>query len=236
MILITRPKTESLKLKNKLQQKGYLVHINTLSNIVIKKNIKPVSSKFLCLISSPRAAEALINAKRTKLGLPLCVIGNSSKKKLVTHGYKNIIHTSINSHQMYKYLSSKKNKFVKMFKGIEYLTGSITNKHFIYKLENLEYALNVRTVYSTRYKKKLDVQTKDLLRSKKIDTVLIYSKKNAEFFIKLLLNSGLNKNNNLTFVCMSKNIGDYILDNGYRNVFIAKKPDEKSMIDQLIKL
>ena len=82
MILITRPKTESLKLKNKLQQKGYLVHINTLSNIIIKKNIEPVSSKFLCLISSPRAAEALINARHIKLSLPLCVIGNSSKKKI----------------------------------------------------------------------------------------------------------------------------------------------------------
>ncbi len=236
MILITRPKTESLKLKNKLQQKGYLVHINTLSNIIIKKNIEPVSSKFLCLISSPRAAEALINARHIKLGLPLCVIGNSSKKKLITYGYNNILHTSSNSQQMYSYLSSKRNKFAKMFRGIEYLTGSITNKHFIYKLENLNYAVNVRTVYRTHYKKKFDVQTKNLLRSKKIDTILIYSKKNAEFFIKLLLNSGLNKNNNLTFVCMSKNIGDYILDNGYGNVFIAKKPDEKSMIDKLIKL
>ena len=131
MILITRPKTESKLLQNKLAYLGYESVIESLSSFKVNKLNITSTKKKIILVSSPRATEILLEKKLLQTNTLLLVIGRSSTLKLRKSGFHNIIYTASNSELMLKYIKRKLKDITRngSYK-IHYYTSNVGNKYF----------------------------------------------------------------------------------------------------------
>lgn len=237
MILITRPKNESYRLKDEISSLGFDVHVKPLSQFKLKKNTLTVNKKTIIMISSPRAAKFIIQSSGIIKSTPLLIIGKSSYIKLNQSGFSNIIHTSKNSDDMFSYL--KKNLLIffdkRKFDRLLYLTGSVFNKSFVRRLEEMK--IKKIIVYETIFIKKFDSLTIKLIQSQKIKVCLLFSQANAKYFVKLLQFHNLqNFAQKIIFLSLSKNISQIMINAGFENSICSKQPSQKSLIDKLKKL
>ena len=102
MILITRPKNESLRLKKDLINRVSICYrpLSSFHSVPVKSlNAK----NNVILTSSPRATQILIDKKYISTSTPLLVIGGSSLKTKVSRLQENNTH-HLNSKEMFSYL------------------------------------------------------------------------------------------------------------------------------------
>ena len=140
MILITRPKKESLNLKKKIDSLGYESITAPLSYFrSLSFNLEAPKNKII-LISSPRATTILLNSNQIPKTTHLLIVGNSSFQKFYQAGFKNIIHVTRNSDEMCNYINNGLKKILKkfFFSQILHLTGSISNNDFIEKVKHIK--------------------------------------------------------------------------------------------------
>ena len=237
MILITRPKNESYKLKDEISSLGFDVHVKPLSQFKLKKTTLTVDKKSIIMISSPRAAKFIIKSSGIIKSMPLLIIGRSSYIKLNQSGFTNIIHTSKNSDEMFSYLKKNLSIFFdkRKFDRLLYLTGSVFNKSFVRQLEEIK--IKKIVVYETSFIKKFDSLTIKLIRSQKIKVCLLFSQANAKHFVKLLQFHNLqNFAQKIIFLTLSKNISQIMIDAGFENSICSNQPNQKSLTDKLQKL
>tara|TARA_B100000886_G_C20312596_1_gene444522 strand:- start:122 stop:838 length:717 start_codon:yes stop_codon:yes gene_type:complete len=230
MILITRPKDQAQKLNNKLLALKTNTYIESLSKIKLQKDNFVFQKNTTYLISSPQTINFIIeNISKTK-NIKFLVIGTSSSAKLKDYGFRKIIFTAKNSDEMLSYL--KKNSI----RSVNYMTGTVRNKNFCNKIENLGIKLILTTIYKTQFKKSLSQKCIRLIKSKSIKFVLIYSPANARHFIKLLKKSNLQSEARyIIYVCLSKNIAQEFINHGFTTSY-ARLPNEISLINKLKKL
>tara|TARA_Y100000816_G_scaffold280091_1_gene253085 strand:- start:870 stop:1589 length:720 start_codon:yes stop_codon:yes gene_type:complete len=233
MILITRPKTESKLLQNKLADLGYASVIESLSSFKFNKQEINNIQKKIILISSPRATKILLEKKLLRPDTLLLVIGKSSALRLKKSGLKNIIYTASNSELMLKYI---KRNFKNITKNgsynICYCTSNVSNKIFLKQLEMLRVSKVI--IYKTVFKKNLSKKTVQLIKNNKIKICLLYSQENAKRFIKLIHSHDLYKNaKNIVFLSLSKKIANYIINEGLSKSICALRPNQKSLIAKL---
>ena len=236
MILITRPKIESLKLKTKLRAIGFESHIDSLSQFTVKKKNLSISKLHIVMITSPRVADIVLKSNKISKTIPLLIIGSSSLNKLRQSGFKNIIHTAQDSDKMIIFI---KRNFRKIFidknlKGIDYLTGSISNNVFIKNIKSLGVNIKKKIIYETNFKKRLHPLTIKLIKSKKIKICLLYSQENTKHFLKLIDQEKMQGQcSKISFLCLSPKISKIIKQAAFKNVRNAKHPNQQSLIKEL---
>lgn len=238
MILIIRPKKESFLLKRKIDQLGLESCVDSISSFKgIKKNDLSVSKKTIVLISSPRAANTILNSNIISTKTPLLIIGRSSFKKLKQNGFEKIIYTSQDSKNMYRYIKKHLKNILNTYPNykITYLSGSVSNLYFVKKLNAL--GIKRKIIYKTVFKNSLDTNTINLIRKKKIKVCLLYSQANAKHLVKLLNNQQLKTiAKDILFVSLSANISKLMIDFGFQNLISVKKPNQKNMLAVLSKI
>ncbi len=236
MILITRPKKESLNLKAKLDKDKIPCIVDSLSSFVKVKSDLIVSNSKIVLISSPRAAQIVIEDKSLTKQINFLIIGARSQKKLREAGYKNIIFTSQNSDQMLKYIKLNFTKIKKFkFKNILYLTSSVGNITFQKKL--IKMGVQVKVIYRTAYKKSLRKDTINLIKKNQIDVCLVFSQENAKLLIKLFKKHKLMRAaKSVTFLSMGRKISLIFMEEGFASAPHVLVPTERRMISKLNKL
>ncbi len=236
MILITRPKEESRLLRDKLEILGMDVATDILSRFRIRKNKKKWTTKKIFLISSPRAANIFINKKILNFQNAFLIIGKKSENKLTKAGYKNIIHTSINSEKMYHYLKNKfRNQTAYNFNNIVYLTSTVGNQNFQIKLDKI--GIQKKIIYETFYKKNLNKKTITLIKKNKISACLVFSKNNANHLVELFNKHKLKKPaEKIIFISMSEDISKIFKKSGFKFSHHSKKPTQQDLINKLLKI
>ena len=236
MILITRPRKDSIRLKHKLTKLGYDTHIESLSSFTpIKKKIL-LSNFYISIISSPRAADIILAQKKINHTAPLLIIGSRSFNKFEKAGFKNIINCVEDSDALIKYIKTKSNHLFKQEKytGVCYFTGTTRSQSFINKLSQLKLNFKIEEIYTTNFSKSLSNKTYELIRNKKIKIILLYSYMNAKNFCELLNKNELKKYCNETqFLVLSKKIKDILVLNGFKNIIVSKSPNEANLIKAL---
>ena len=235
MILITRPKKESLNLKAKLDKDKIPCIIDSLSSFVKVNSDIIVSNSKIVLISSPRAAQIVIEDKSLTKQINFLIIGARSQKKLKEAGY-NIIFTSQNSDQMLKYIKLNFTKIKKFkIKNILYLTSSVGNITFQKKL--IKMGVQVKVIYRTAYKKSLRKDTINSIKKNQIDVCLVFSQETAKLLIKLFKKHKLMRAaKSVTFLSMSRKISLVFMEEGFTSAPHVLVPTERRMIYKLNKL
>ena len=238
MILITRPEPEANKLKKIIEDFGYDAHIDSLSKIIYSKINHNLNFKKIILISSQRAAKVFIVKHTAPLNVPILVIGTASYKILKSAGYSKILYKARDSNQLFNYLIRDFYSLKNRYRGrLLYMTGSVSNKEFINKLNKIGYKVEKKIIYKTIFKTSFNYSTVRLLKNNKINVCLIYSQKNAEHFCKIVLNRNLfSKCKNLLILSMSRNITQVMKKNGYLRAVNSVHPTQASLIKKLKKL
>ena len=234
MILITRPKTEAIKLKNIIENLGHNAHIDSLSKISFSRLQKNFSSKNIVLITSQQATKIFTKKFSGSKNLPLIVVGNISYQKLKARGFSNILYKAKDSDQILKYLKKEYYKLKNKYGNkLIYLTGSVTNKKLIGDIQEIILSLK-KVIYKTVFKKSFANATVNLLNKNKIHICLLYSQQNARHFCDLISNKNLSKKcKKLLILTMSKKISEQLKKNGYINVKNARYPSQKSLLNLL---
>ena len=226
MILITRPNDSAKKLQLKFREVGVKVFIESLTTIHISdKNIK--LQDCIHLISSQYAVNYLKNfaSKENLEKTEFIVIGQATSKKLLRIGAKKIIKIFEESNELLNYLTKNK-----MRKKIVYLCGSNRNKLLLRNLKTLTSDFTVRQVYEVVSLKTLSNSLIDSLKKKKIQIVLLFSLNNAKLFLKLCrMNSNINYKD-LRYICISKQISKFMIQNSCKNATYSAKPNEKMVV------
>ncbi len=228
MILITRPIETAKKLQFQFNRAGIQSFIESLTSIKISDR-KINLQDCIYLITSQYAVKYLQNVNNLSNQNEFITIGKATANKLTRQGRKKIIYTAEDSDQLFKYLKTNKIK-----KKIIYLCGSNKNQLFIRNLKKIHRYVSIRQVYEVISLRSLSNKLATKLRKKKISIVLIFSLNNAKLFLKLCkMTSDINYED-LRYICISKNINQFMLQNSCKNTTYSSKPTEKSVIKKTL--
>mgnify|MGYP001198727447 CR=1 FL=1 len=232
MILITRPNSSAKKLQLKFRKVGTKAFIESLTTIHISdRNIKLQDCMYL--ISSQHAVDYLKNflSKDNLKKMEFIVIGHATSKKLLRIGAKKVIKIFEESNELLNYFTKNK-----MRKKIVYLCGSNRNKSFLQNFKSLTSDFVVRQVYEVVSLKTLSQTLIDSLKKKKIQIVLIFSLNNAKLFLKLCKIDSDTNYTDLKYVCISKQISSFMIQNSCKNATYSEKPNEKMVVQKTLDL
>ena len=235
MILITRPKDESIILADELSKYKIKTCIEPLISFSYYKNIYFENIPANYIIGSTRSVDVLEkNFSRFKSILEtgnFYIIGEKVKNKLQATGLKNIVDTFENSSSLIKFLNKKnfnKNPFI-------YLCGNVFTNTLLTELKNLEINIEQKFLYKTVQRKRLTKRTTLLIVNEKIDSVILFSSYTAETFMQLISDAQLTKKaKKLKFFCLSPGISKVLEEKGFLNVDHCTFSNQQEMI-QMIK-
>ena len=233
MILITRPKEQSKNLETILGLKGYKTYLESLYRIKYLKTKISYNKNNYYIFPSIHSVQSLISSKQIKKfqEANILAIGNKVKQALISAGCKKIILTSKDSNDLIIFIKKLKIKNTKFL----YLGSTIVNNIFFQKMNKYELDIERKIIYRTVPRVKL---TKTLIKKIKLNeirAILFYSQLATETFLKLLTIHKIKKAKaKVKFFCISSRVAKPLRVNKLKFIYIADKPNEKSMI-KLIK-
>ena len=237
MILITRPNEEAKILKNELTKQGVRCVINSLISFKLHFKQIPFHKKNYYLISSVQSVRTLSKYKKKYLQLlqdgEFLVVGSKVASELKKICLPKIIKVTEDTDAMLKFLI--KNKLLTLqSRKIIFLSGSVINKHFLHEVKKNNIGLKRVILYSVK-PLLLKPATIKLIKENKINQIVLYSGFTAEILIKQIKAKRLENAISKIEVCsMSKRINKVVKNSSlFRQTFVSKKPNQKSMISLL---
>ncbi len=237
MILITRPKQDALRFASELKKLNLSSKVESVISIRLKKSKINFESGKLYLVTSVYAVHSLTLLSDQELfslrKMSFIVIGLRVRDALKKLGINRIKIFAGNSDKLLLKIRALKKK-----SKIIYLCSNYYNEDLKIKLDNLSLEVKLNYVYSTLRKKKLSKKTIDLFVKKKISFVCFFSTNTAKVFFELIRNTEIKTNQlkSMKFLCLSKNIGNFVKMQKYHNVFYPKNPNKKSLLTLLKKI
>ncbi|MDC3111206.1 uroporphyrinogen-III synthase [Pelagibacteraceae bacterium] len=234
MILITRPKEQSINLKYNLEKKGYNVFQESFYKLqYLKKQISYDPNIYYIFpsihaVKSLKKSNQILKFKNSNM----LVIGEQVKKLLKASGCKNIIVITPDSSAMLKIMSSSKyNK-----KKYIYLCSNIINEDFFTKAYKKKINIQKKIVYKTVGVKNITKKLIESFELNKIKGVVFYSQFSVEIYIKLLAKYKVITNSkSIKAYCLSERIAKPLRYKNIDDIYVSKKPDERSLISTIKK-
>lgn len=214
-ILITRPPIDSQELVRMLENKGLetiLEPIFTTEFLSPKVNLGNIQA---IILTSANAASALIDNK-FPLDTKIFAVGQKSAKRLIAHGYKNIIYPKkISAQSLYeKILQTLDPKMGDLF----YFCGDSLTLDFKYTLEPQGFKVHKIQAYKINWHDTFSKEFLKKTKEKSPDFIIFYSNNSAKNFYRLA------KHHNLleyfatsTLLSLSEKIAQELRNLGFKN-------------------
>ena len=238
MILITRPHEEAKVLEKEFLKNGKKSTIDSLIHFKFQFKKIAFDKNILYLISSPQAVKVISKYKKKYSQLLIegkfIVVGKKVAAELKKIAPLNIIKVTKDSKDMTTFLLSQRQS-KNNYKKIAFISGTIFNKEFVQNLRKNEIEIKRKIIYTTLSKKNFSKNTVKLFNQRKISYVVLFSNYTAKVFLKLIKLKNLqDKVSNIPVVSISKRI-DTILkrEHLFKQTFVSKKPNQKSLIDKI---
>jgi uroporphyrinogen-III synthase len=233
MILITRPKAQSKELKLKLTAKGFKIfHENFYS---FKYYRKPVSYKKTNYYIFP-SIHAVNSLKKNKQiskfkDAKIFAIGEQVSKVLSKSGCKNIISISKDSKTLLKTLQS----YLKSDDQFIYFCSNIINEIFFVEADKHKINIKKIRVYKTIAIKSFTKKLNNSFALNNITGITFYSKLAVDTFLILASKKILKQVRNMPVYCISDRVAKPLIHKHFKSVYIAKEPNERSLIASINK-
>lgn len=218
MILITRPMPAALKTQMLLAELDLQAKIMPL--LAIKQIGFTISQPYdYIIITSINAAQALL--KQPSLSAKILAVGDKSRDLLSQNGYEIALNASTAAQ-----LFVKIKEAINPRESLLYLRGS----HIVFPLEDslktLGYNIKSQEVYQAHALKQLPP---DALKA--IAKILFYSPRTAQVFKAICSDSV----ENITAYCISANCAYELNEVGFKEIKIARQPNENAIIELICK-
>ncbi len=228
MILITRPRKNSLEFQKRLEKLKINSEVQELSKFkIFKKQISLGSCSIL--ITSPRSIDYLIMSKiieRCKKN-EFIVIGEKTTQRLKQLGCQNILISAKDSADLINKLKSKINRL----SDVKFLCSNVYNKELVESLKKMKCKITLVRVYETFKVKKLKKSVVMNLKNDKFSAAVFFSKFSLMVFLELCKLDKVSKSclKRIHYICVSKRVGGFAQKLGY-NVHYSSDPSEKGML------
>ena len=234
MILITRPRKNSLEFKKRLEKLKINSEIQELSKFRIF-NRQVFLSDSVILITSPRSLDYLIKTKTIESCKKneFIVIGKKTTQSLKQLGCKKILVSAKDSADLINKSKSKLNKK----SDVRFLCSNVYNKELVRSLKKMKCKITLVRVYETIKVKKLKKTVINNLKNDKFSAVIFFSKFSLMVFLELCKLEKVSRSclKKLHYICVSQRVGEFAENLGY-NVTHSSNPSEQSMLGIIKKL
>ena len=182
MILITRPKKNSLEFQKKLEKLKINSDIQELSKFKFYKSQVRLSNSII-LITSPRSVDYLIKSKTIESCKEneFMVIGNQTTQRLKQLGCKKILISAKDSTELIK----KSKSLINERSNVRFLCSNVYNKELVKSFKKLKCKISLIRTYETIKVKKLKKSVIKNLKEDKFLSAIFFSK----FSLKVFLSS-----------------------------------------------
>lgn len=232
MILITRPKEQSIELSLKLNRNGFQTFQENLYSIkYLKYKINCDSEIFYIFPSIHSVKSLIINNHINKFKeAKIFAIGSKVKKILKDTGLIKVNKTFVDSNELLNLLKINKYKNCRLV----YLSGNFTNKVFFKKANEQGINIKKRIVYKTKPRTKLTNNLIKKIKFGQISVILFYSVLASKTFIKLISDQKIIfDSDKIKFICISKRVAKPLFDQKYKFVYAANLPNQEAIIDTI---
>ena len=227
MILITRPKKNSLEFQKKLEKLKINSDIQELSKFKFYKSQVRLSNSII-LITSPRSVDYLIKSKTIESCKEneFMVIGNQTTQRLKQLGCKKILISAKDSTELIK----KSKSLINERSNVRFLCSNVYNKELVKSLKKLKCKISLIRAYETIKEKKLKKSVIKNLKEDKFVLAIFFSKFSLKVFFELCKKEEISKSSlkKIRYICVSKRVGEFAEKLGY-NVQYPGYPSEHSM-------
>ena len=234
MILITRPRKNSLEFQKKLEKLKINSEIQELSKFKISNSQVPLLNCII-LITSPRSLDYLVKTKTIEncKKNEFMVIGKKTTQRLKQLGCKKILVSAKDSADLINKSKSKLNKK----SDVRFLCSNVYNKELVRSLKKMKCKITLVRVYETIKVKKLKKSVINNLKNDKFSAVIFFSKFSLMVFLELCKLEKVSRSclKKLHYICVSQRVGEFAENLGY-NVTHSSNPSEQSMLGLIKKL
>ncbi len=228
MILITRPRKNSLEFKKRLEKLKINSEIQELSKFKIFKSQAPLFDSVI-LITSPRSLDYLIKTKTIEKCKKneFIVIGKKTTQRLKQLGCRKILISAKDTTD----LINKSKLIINEGSDVRFLCSNVYNKELVKLLKKKKCKLTLVKVYETIKVKKLKKSVIKNLKNDNFSAVLFFSKFSFMVFLELCKLEKISKSclKRIHFICVSRRVGEFSERLGY-NVYYSSNPSEQSML------
>ena len=228
MILITRPRKNSLEFQKRLEKLKINSEIQELSKFkIFKRKVSLLDS--VILITSPRSLDYLIKTKTIEncKKNEFIVIGKKTTQRLKQWGCKKILISAKDSTE----LINKSKSIINERSDVRFLCSNVYNKELVRSLKKMKCKIKLIRVYETIKVKKLKKSVIKNLKNEKFSAAVFFSKFSLQVFLGLckfekIPNSCLKK---IHYICVSQRVGKFAQKLGYK-IKYSLNPSEQSML------
>ena len=228
-ILLTRPQRDSEKLALKLEKSKHTVEIAPLIRIIktnSKENININVNDFSAIVfTSKNGIRYLGNSSfREKL---IFTVGDGTYIEAKKSGYKNINNAD---GDVFNLISAINKNYFKINTDILHITSSQPNKHFINAFKNTNINYEILPVYEIRIIDDFKTKIENFLIQNS-GVLTFFSPRTADSFFNIVKKMKLNEHcSKQIIVGLSKQIIKRLESLKFKKTYIAKKPNEESLL------
>ena len=230
-VLVTRPGTDGEALMARLTEQGYdglhepLLVVNLLDGPDID-----TGGVQAYLATSSNGARALFNRK-PNMSIPLYAVGDATANTARELGFAQV-------HSAEGDVGALAALVIEMLDPkngtLYHAAGSVQAGLLRETLETAGFECRLDVLYKSEPTKSLSPETVAGITSGKIKTVLLYSPRTAETFVKLLRKARLVRvAKHLTLVCLSPAVAEKASDLSWRECLVAKSPTQDALLQAL---
>ena len=228
MILITRPRKNSLEFQKRLEKLNINSEIQELSKFKILKS-KITLFNSIILITSPRSLEYLVKTKTIESCKKneFIVIGKKTTQRLKQLGCQNILISAKDSAD----LINKSKSIINERSNVRFLCSNVFNKELISSLKKMKCKIKLVRVYETIKVQKLKKSVIKNLMNDKFSAIVFFSKFSLMVFLELCKLEKVPKSclKRIQYICVSQRVGEFAENQGF-NVHYSLNPSEPSML------
>lgn len=230
-ILVTRPEPGASRTLAALESKGLRAISAPLFNVTATGAPRP-SGRFAALIvtSANGAAELTPAAADLAADLPVFAVGDRTAEAVRAHGFTNVTSASGDQKALTRLVLAKlPPRFrVLLATGEDHKDGLPA----AFAAAGHEIALWLR--YRAEPVPALPEAAREALASGGIDTVLHYSRRASETYVRLAREAGLEgRMGEVKHLALSSDVAEPLLQAGLSHIIVAPQPDEEHMLDRL---
>lgn len=231
-VLVTRPQPAADEFAEKLRRDGYQAHIAPMMEYVGVKADLGVMSECQALVFTSAQAVQLFAAQSAVRDRPALAVGDATADTARQLGFLFVYSAKGNSVDVANLI---RNEAPKMgLKKVLHLCSADTPDDIGPAVAGLGIEVVRRPIYKAELVSGIPEAAVSAIRDGKVDTVLLFSARTAENFVRLLVKEGLRDSSaKMEAICISDTVAGALRGLPWRAIRVAKKPKMESVLEVL---
>ncbi|MGN7661124.1 MAG: uroporphyrinogen-III synthase [Anaplasma sp.] len=230
MLLMTRPKADSVRSKSTLEKLGFDVFIEPMFEVLYLRTGTLDFTPYSMVVATSRNGIGAMARCTKERAMSILTVGNSTMEYALSLGFTDVVSAGGTVNDLLFYLGSQVRRA-----RVLYVRGEVVSHDLRAAANNLGFTTDEVVLYRTVPRDCFSVECRDLLSHGKISGVVFYSAGTAKIFIELVKSCG-GLLQNVRAYSISKNIHRILRSCPWREVLISEHPTEESLFQLLLNI